>query len=109
LLDQFCLKVLPWHYHNNQTAIKGTQRISDNHDVCIPALWKKERTLIAYSREGYRDKAWTLPPDWQELRTVTLSRITLNGLEPAGEASASDGTLILSVKQGEAWSISPKE
>ena len=31
--------------------------------------------------------------------------------EPSGEyyCVASDGTLILSVKQGEAWSMSPKE
>jgi hypothetical protein len=109
LQEQFCLNVLPWHYYNNKTAVKGRQQTRDGNDICIPALWKKDRTLIAYSRDGYESKTWELPPDWKDAKTVTVSRITLDGPKSAGNTPVSNGHLILSLRKGEALVISTKQ
>jgi hypothetical protein len=109
LLDPFCLQVLPWYYDNNSAVLKGSQTMRVNDDICMPALWKTKRTLIVYSRQGYRLKTWELPPGWKGVRTVAVSRITLDGLEPVGVMPVSDGKLTLSVKRGQALSISPEE
>jgi hypothetical protein len=127
LLDQFCLMVVPWYYHNNTTAVKGDQKMLDpdvgvkrhprsglfetvmaeygNH-VFMPALWR-EKTIVAYSRTGYANRTWQLPPDWKDVRKVTISRITHDGLKPMGEASVTNGKLTLGVKARQALMISP--
>jgi hypothetical protein len=109
LQDQFCLNVLPWHYSNNKIAVKGKQKTRDGNGICMPALWREEKTLIAYSRGGYESKTWELPPDWKDVRAVSISQITLNGPKQVGVASVSDGKLTLSLKKGETLSISPKQ
>jgi len=105
LLEQFCLKVVPWYYKNNKTATKGNQQMRDGDDICMPALWREERTLIAYSRQGYESKTWELPPDWKELKRVFISRITLQGPEPVGEAPVTDGKIALGLAEDEALVI----
>jgi hypothetical protein len=109
LLDQFCLSVVAWYYDNNATAAKGTQTTRDGDDVCMPALWKADRTLIAYSRDGYRRKLWHLPPDWRDVTKVSVSRITLSGPEPAGDAEVTPSGLPLSLGKGEAVLITPTD
>jgi hypothetical protein len=129
LLDQFCLMVVPWYYRNDTVSLKGDQKILDpdvgpkrqprsglfesvmteygNH-VFMPALWRK-KTIVAYSRTGYKNRTWQLPPDWQDVRKVTMSRITQDGLKPMGETSVTNGMLTLGVKAREALMLSPKE
>ena len=81
--------------------------MSDTPATCMPALWCEEKTLIAYSRDGYKSKTWELPPDWRDVRTVGLSGITLEGQEPVGEAPVADGRIALSVGKDEALKIRP--
>ena len=107
LLGQFCLKVVPWYYKNNTTATKGTQQMRDGDDICMPALWRKDRTLIAYSKQGNNSKTWELPPDWKGVKTASVSKITLTGLEEAGVVNVGSGNVKLSVKSGEALLITP--
>jgi len=107
LLEQFCLNVVPWHYKNNTTASKGAQRMRDGDNICMPALWRKDRTLIAYSKKGYNSRTWDLPPDWEDVETASVFRITLTGLDEAGVVNACRGSVNLSVKSGEALLITP--
>jgi hypothetical protein len=104
LLEEFCLEFLPWYYENND-APKGDQPVVDGTDVCMPALWRDEKVLIAYSKEGYASKAWELPPDWSGVPKVRLARLTLHGPEPAGEVPVSDGKMTLDLAEGEALVI----
>ena len=104
LLEQFCLEFVPWYYENNDSP-KGGRQTADGTDICMPALWCPEKTLIAYSRQGYERKTWHLPPDWEGVRGVRLSRITMEGPEPAAEALVADGSIALSVPQGQAFMI----
>ncbi len=129
LLDQFCLMVVPWNYRNNKTAVKGDQKMLDpdvgykkhprgnlfeqamanygNH-VFMPALWR-DKTIVAYSRTGYENRTWELPPDWKDVKAVSISRITLDGLEKTGDATVSDGKLTLDVGEREALFITPAD
>jgi len=104
LLQQFCLEFVPWHYENNKSP-KGDQQMVDGTDICMPALWCEEKTIIAYSKEGYDGRGWQLPPDWKDVAKVRLSRITLEGQEPAGETAVTDGWITLSVGEDEALMI----
>jgi hypothetical protein len=103
---EFFLKVLPWFFknHPNGTADPGTMIAGT--DICMPALWCKEKTIIAYSKDGYEAKTWELPADWRGVKTVTLERVTSAGPEPAGAAQVDDGRLTLRVGRNEALKIS---
>lgn len=101
LLEQFCLRVVPWYYENNTTVKKGSQPMGDGDDVCIPALWRRDKTLVAYSRNGYDRKSWKLPPDWRGVQQVTLFKITLDGPIEAGTADVKDCNLTLSLVPSE--------
>ncbi len=107
LLEQFCLKVVPWYYKNNTAAVKGKQQMIDGDDICMPALWRKDRSLIAYSRQGYDSKTWEPPPDWKGVKKASVSRITLTGPNEAGEVDVCGGNVTLSVGSGEALLITP--
>jgi len=107
LLEQFCLYVIPWYYKNNTSACKGSQQIQDGDDICIPALWRDDNSVIAYSKQGYDSRTWELPPDWKDVKTASLFRITLTGLEDAGVARVSGGKVNLSVKSDEALLLRP--
>ena len=106
LLEQFCLRVVPWYYANNTTASKGQQKMRDGDDLCMPALWK-EKLLVAYTRQGCADKSWQLPPGWSGVRRVVINSI---GREPPGrieEREVVDNCLRLSLKPGQGVSIVP--
>jgi hypothetical protein len=65
----------------------------------------KEPTLIAYSKAGYASKTWQLPADVQEVKEVSLARITPEGQESPGEAEVVDGRLVLRVGKEEALKV----
>jgi hypothetical protein len=104
LLEEFCLEFMPWYCENNDSP-KGEQQTVDGTDTCMPALWCDERTLIAYSKEGYDNRSWELPSDWEDVTQASISKITLRGPEPAGGVPVADGRIVLSVGKGEALSV----
>lgn len=79
LIEQFCLKVVPWYYANNTTRTKGAGAVSGNDAVFMPALWH-DRAVVAFSRKGCGPSHWRLPPGWEDVRQVQVRRITLDGL-----------------------------
>ena len=116
LLDQFCLKAAPQIWANawretddkNQPQAADWQRVVLGHDCCLPLVWKKEPTLLAYSRGGYTGKTWKLPPDWKTVKTVQLSNITVESITPAGMVEVKDGELTLSLLPAQAILVTPK-
>ena len=55
--------------------------------------------------DGYDRKRWPLPPDWMDVDTVALSRLTPDGPEPVGELATADGRLTLRMGKDEAIAI----
>ena len=103
--SEFFLKVLPWYYKNNPAGKSDPRTMFDGTNICMAALWCKQPTLIAYSQEGYRDKKWQLPVEWQNVKQVKVSRLTWEGDEPVGEVAVEGGAITLSVGANEALKI----
>ncbi len=102
---EFWLQFLPWFHKNHPDGKADPRSMIDGTDICMPVLWCKEKTLIAYSKDGYNSKTWKLPVHWRSVRKVQLSRLTPDGAVPVGEATVVDGKLTLRVGQDEAIQV----
>ena len=110
LLEQFCLKAAPeiwanaWReaHANHPPPAADLQRVLQGNDCCLPLVWKKEPTLLAYSRDGYARKAWKLPVNWIGVRTVRLANVTVDSITAAGTAEVKDSELALGLTPGQA-------
>jgi hypothetical protein len=116
LLDQFCLKAAPEIWANACREAHGgrppetteRQRLVQEDDCCIPLVWKKEPTLLAYSHNGYTSKTWNLPADWTRVKNVRCANVTVESITDAGMAEVNDGTLTLTLKPGQAIAITAR-
>jgi hypothetical protein len=116
LLDQFCLKAAPeiwtnaWReaHGNRPPEAADSQRFVQGNDCCLPLVWKKEPTLLAYSRDGYPRKAWKVPADWLQAKVVRLSNVTVERVTAAGTAEVKDGGLALALAPGQAVVITQR-
>lgn len=137
LLQDFCLQTLPWYYLNRHDRLRllltsdmseatlshglvvrlyRDHRYFIEHDgrllregdnVFMPALWLKNKELIAFSVDGYERKTWQLPPDWEQVKRVTMSEITMAGNHKLAEFAVDGGSLTMSLRAGQAVSIIP--
>jgi hypothetical protein len=87
----------------------GAEFLQDGNDVCIPALWRTNKEVIAYSADGYARRSWKLPENWEGIRKADVFRITLDGpvLKQKGLAVAPDRTINLTLGRDEGVSILP--
>jgi hypothetical protein len=132
-LGMFCRTTLPWYYlsrlerqklenealhysdgvvartENGKRIIhKGDFVLREDDNLFVPALWREVNEIIAYSRDGYENKAWQLPADWKDVKGVDLYRITLEGCVPLKKGvSLTGGKLSVSLGKDEAVSVVP--
>jgi hypothetical protein len=127
-LREFCLQTVPWYYLNRhqrlrveltpgvteayfsgdtETRVDAAGRIvmsehgrvlRDGDDILIPALWRTEPSLIAYSSAGYANRSWGLPPDWARASAVDIAEITASGWHHVGSVPVINGAVQLSLK-----------
>jgi len=105
--EKFYLEVVPWHLKNHGEGTKAFTD-SDATDICLPALWTEERTAVAYSKNGYEEKTWELPPNWIDAKSITVQRITWEGLESEEEVEVKAGKFTLNLQADEAVRLQPK-
>ncbi len=131
-LGMFCRTTLPWYYlsrlerqkleneavyysdgvvaltENGKRIIrKGDFVLCEDDNLFVPALWNGKE-IIAYGRPGYESRAWRLPADWSEVKSVDLYHITLEGCAPLKkDVPVTDGKLVLSLTNDQAVSIVP--
>jgi hypothetical protein len=132
-LKSFATRTLGWYYQNRKLRLsfdgqtarftddlatsypgkyvmkRGADFLQDGNDVCLPALWRPNKEVIAYSADGYARRSWRLPEDWEGIRKADVYRITLDGpvLKQKGLAIALDRTINLTLGQDEGISILP--
>ncbi len=127
--EEFCLKTAVWYYLNRLDRLyavdgevktvqfsndvrstlsgdiyritQGSATLLVNDDVLIPALWLNERSLIAYSKNGYEGKEWPLPRGWESLKVVKISSVTTHGRSAARTGRVVNGKLKLAVAPDE--------
>jgi hypothetical protein len=83
-------------------------RVLQGDDCCLPLVWKKDPTLLAYSRAGYARKTWKLSGEWTRVKTVQLTKVAVESLAPAGTAEVKDGEVSIALAPGEALMITPR-
>jgi hypothetical protein len=96
LLEEFCLKVVPWYYKRNADVSKAASVIITDEEVVCPALWKP-RTIVAYSKTGFTDKRIRVPSHWVDVEKVKLSVLTLGALEETGTLPVQRGIFSLTL------------
>ena len=132
-LGMYCRTTLPWYYLSRLDRLdfkQGVLRYSDgvvagtedgrkiirqgdfilreNDDLFVPALWQTRKEIIAYSKNGYANKAWVLPESWKEVTKVDLYIITLEGgVRLQSGVPVTGHQLKLSIGRDEAISIVP--
>jgi hypothetical protein len=103
-LRAFATRTLPWYFLNRRLRVTfdgntaafsggvitsypgkrvvktGNDFLQDGDDVFIPALWRANKEVIAYSAAGYAARTWRLPEDWEGIRKADAYRITVDGL-----------------------------
>jgi len=103
--EKFWLAFLPWFYKNHPQGSADYGAMLDGTDICMPALWCEQPTLIAYSRDGYANKVWNLPPDWRGTQRVALVHVTGVGDVPVGEVDVEDGSISLTLACGNVMKV----
>ncbi len=111
-LGEFCLKVLPWYYRNHPRGGDDPGKMIDGGDICMPALWCEQPTLIAYSRDGCRGRTWTLPADWRNVDSLSIARLTFEGPVPLDGIEAvpvREGRFALDIERDTALRLQPED
>jgi hypothetical protein len=129
----FATHTLPWYFLNRKlrmsfdgntatftdgvtTSFPGKHVIKskesflqDGNDVFIPALWRANQEVMAYSADGYSNRSWKLPQDWAGIQKVDMYRITPDGLIPKqkGLEVSPQGTVTMTLAPDEGVSIVP--
>jgi len=128
--EAFCLKTVIWYYLNRLERLyvvntkgfktvgfssgvktvlsggqykitEGTRVMAENDDIFIPALWINNASIIAYSKNGYNGRSWTLPGEWSGVMSVKLYNISDKGREARGVIKVNSGNITLSVAKDE--------
>ncbi len=58
---------------------KDGHLLAEGGNVFIPALWKGNNAIIAFSEEGYANKTWTLPNGISLSRKAKAWTISVDG------------------------------
>lgn len=92
LLEQMCLKLVPWYYKRNADLSKYSNVILTDDMVISPVLWDR-KTLIAYSNKDIVDLQFRIPSNWGDVKTLQVYELTVSGLVPIStiEAETIDG------------------
>lgn len=78
------------------------------NNLFVPAVWLKEREVIAYSRDGYRSVTWTLPSDWSDVKNAELFRVDTSGARFLKRVPVVNRRIRLSLLKGEAIVVRPQ-
>lgn len=93
--------------NGHRTVSQNGRLLVDGTDVCVPALWRPHRELIAFSETGCVRREWELPPDWHDVQRVDVYEVGRAGLVPTETLSLSGGRVSLTVRGGQMLSVVP--
>ena len=91
----------------DSTIIHHKRLLRDKDDLFMPVLWRDGREYMAYSVKGYSGKSWQLPPDWSDVHSVDIYKITSSGIFYKTSEVCTDGSVRLSLEPDEAVSVFP--
>lgn len=96
LIEEFCLKVVPWYYKRNSDPLVFSSVIITENEVICPILWK-EKTILAYSKEGFINKKLKLPSNYYGKNRVKIYDIKLDSIEEIESIPVENGIITFSL------------
>ncbi|GAB3664397.1 hypothetical protein GCM10028791_40050 [Echinicola sediminis] len=87
--------------HNGQELVNG-------QDVFLPALWMEQKGVVAYSKNGYKDRKWAIPKNWTGVNQVEIFEVGIKGKTKLVEQAVHDGLLTLNMSEDQMLLIIPK-
>ncbi len=130
---RFCTTTLQMYYHNlrsfeaydeeKKTVTYSGGLVTDasdwsvrekgkllrsGNDVFIPAAWRENQEILAFSENGYTGRTWDLPEEWKEVKSVDIYTVTGEGLMiKQRNLAVEDGKVRMSLEAMEEVSIQP--
>lgn len=89
------------------TVKENGRLLRTGNDVFIPAAWKSNKEIIAFSEKGYTAKEWNLPPEWLCVKAVETYSITDKGLIRKAKLPVRNGKITLSLGAMEEVLVQP--
>lgn len=84
--------------YKNMTVKKNGVLLRDHDNTFFPLVWKTDhREIVAYSKNGYSNKRWTLPEGWEDVTEVKAFTVTENGLSDERTLPVTDGSVQLAM------------
>lgn len=134
----FCTKTLVWYYlnqHQRKFVVRDRENYSlhlsdniisiannevrtisqdgfelvENANIFMPAPWVDTNSIIAFSEDGYEDKQWNLPKNWDSYTEAGIWEISLWEREQVGEVEIQDGKLLLSLEPDQMVIVIPSK
>ncbi|MGC4039032.1 MAG: endo-alpha-N-acetylgalactosaminidase family protein [Chitinophagaceae bacterium] len=107
LVKQFFTNVVPWYYENNPTKKTDDDLWQKSGDeIFMPALWLN-KTIVAYSSNGYTKKEFKLPVEWNGIKKVKTYTVSAKRLAEPMNIPVNNGKIILTINPGEGIVIQP--
>ena len=77
----------------------GNVLLRDHDNTFFPLVQTKDGVpeIMAYSKNGYANRRWTLPDDWKNLTSVEMIPLSEEGLGQCSTLAVTDGTVTLSL------------
>ena len=106
LLEQVCLKLVPWYYKRNIDVSKESYIIITDDEVICPVLWK-DQAMVAYSKLADIEEKVKLPSTWVNVMEVQLYELTLEGLKPKAILKVINSIIDLKIEKDQPLVIMP--
>lgn len=91
----------------NKTVSWNGTLLRENDNIFFPLVWKDNKEIMAYSKDGYSDREWKLPQGWSDVKAVTISEVNIAGTTKPQTLKVKDGAIRLSIEPNTILSILP--
>lgn len=91
----------------NKTVSWNGTLLRENDNIFFPLVWKDNKEIMAYSKDGYSDREWKLPQGWSDVKAVTISEVNIAGTTKPQTLRVKDGAIRLSIEPNTILSILP--
>lgn len=91
----------------NKTVSWNGALLRENDNIFFPLVWKDNKEIMAYSKDGYSDREWKLPQGWSDVKAVTISEVNIAGTTKPQTLRVKDGAIRLSIEPNTILSILP--
>lgn len=77
-------------------------------NVFMPMTWRAGREIQAWSQNGYQDKSWKLPEEWEDVKKVDIYDLSVEGLRFMESKDVTDRAFSMSLSADQSAVVVPE-